>query len=553
VAFTAVGTWHGSSSAALTLANQAIGNLLIVEVINFSNSTVWCTGLTGGGATWVQAGVKFSGTTNNYSAAVFFGTVTATGAQTATPTWSGTAPGSYGIAGQEFHSSVGTWFFDKQGNLDSTGTANWPSLSAVAGQLYFGYAAGLTATSGSTSGYVYNPSVDGVSNGAAYNLSTPSGATFPVWGDIAQQLGIAILVSEGSPAGLMPWRSMPGQTYSRYFHPRREFFPLAPASGSTDATVLASAVSAVTAIPAAVISAGSTVLAAVVNAVTAIPAPVVSAGSAVLAAVVNAVTAIPAPVVSAGSAVLAAVVPAVVTIPAPVISAGSQVSPAVVSAVAAIPAPVISAGSVVQPATVLAVTAIPAPSVSAGGNATATAAVVNAVTAIPAPAVSAGSRVSPPVVTAVTAVGAPAISAGAAVLANTVSASAAIPAPSVTASAVVAPAAVSLITAIPAPVPSGRVLITPAAVALTVTVPAPVIQAGANALAQPPVISITVLIGTPLIGGTPYGTSRIVASAPGGSLIRALLAKIRIRASSGAQAGTAGNAAATSRVTGRET
>lgn len=196
--WTAAGVWEGVNTTPLGLSNQGLGNLLIVEVINFSNSTVWCTGLTGGGATWVQAGVKFSGSTNAFSAAVFLGTITATGSQTATPTWSGTAPAAYGIACHEFASSVGSWSFIVQGNLDSAGTANWPSLTAQSGDLYFGYAANqATATAGSTSGYTYNASADGVGNGAAYNLACPSGATFPVWGDTGQALGISVLIREG--------------------------------------------------------------------------------------------------------------------------------------------------------------------------------------------------------------------------------------------------------------------------------------------------------------------------------------------------------------------
>jgi len=176
VTWSAVGTWHGTNSTALSLSNQATGNLLIAEISNFSNSTVWCTGLTGGGATWVQAGVKFSGTTNAFSAAVFFGTVTATGAQTATPTWSGTAPASYRTAAQEFHSTAGAWAFKTQGNLDTAGTSNWPSLAAAAGDLYFGYsAAGATPVSGGTSGYVYNLNADTDNDAGAYNLNCPGG------------------------------------------------------------------------------------------------------------------------------------------------------------------------------------------------------------------------------------------------------------------------------------------------------------------------------------------------------------------------------------------
>lgn len=206
--WTAPGAWFGNSSNTsgpytVTETNQAVGNLLVVEVQNFSNSTVWATGLTGGGATWVQAGVKFSGTTNALSAAVFLGTVTTTGSVTITVTWSGTGPANFGIAGREFHSTVGSWTYDKRGTLDvGAGNANWASLTPTfgAGELYFGYAANLTsATAGSTSGYVYNATVDGVGNGAAYNLNCPATATFPVWGDAEEAFGIMILVVEGSP------------------------------------------------------------------------------------------------------------------------------------------------------------------------------------------------------------------------------------------------------------------------------------------------------------------------------------------------------------------
>src|SRR6185312_4090605 len=138
-------------------------------------------------------------TTNAFSAAVFLGTVTATGAGTATLTWSGTAPGSFGIASREFHSTVGSWTFITQGNLDSSGTANWSSLNSTAGDLYFGYAADNTsATSGSTSGYTYDASADSVGNGMAFNVNCPGGATFPVWGDSGQAFGIMVLVREGS-------------------------------------------------------------------------------------------------------------------------------------------------------------------------------------------------------------------------------------------------------------------------------------------------------------------------------------------------------------------
>jgi hypothetical protein len=204
VTFASAGTWRNAGTSALSMSNVGIGNLLIVEVINYTNKTVQCTALTGGGATWTQAGTTFNGTTNSESASIFLGRVTATGAQTATPTWSGTAPSGYEICGHEFTSSAGSWVFDKQGNLDSGGTANWVSLtpSFGAGELYFGFAgvAG-NASAGSTAGYTYTATAGPGSDAAAFNPACGTGATFPVWADGTEMFGIMVLVSESATAG----------------------------------------------------------------------------------------------------------------------------------------------------------------------------------------------------------------------------------------------------------------------------------------------------------------------------------------------------------------
>lgn len=204
--WTATGSWLTANTTTLATSNQAAGNLLLVGVINDSNNTVWCTGLSGGGATWTQVGVKFAVSVFGFPEyhTLFAGTVTATGAGTVTPSWSGTTPGSYRIDGHEFHSTAGSWALDgSQGNLDSAGTANWVSLTPAGnGELYFGAGddQGI-ATGGSTSGYVYNISAGGAIS-QAYNLSCASGvATFPVWGDSNGRAGIMVLMKEGAAAG----------------------------------------------------------------------------------------------------------------------------------------------------------------------------------------------------------------------------------------------------------------------------------------------------------------------------------------------------------------
>ncbi len=256
--FAASGAFLFSNNAALTVSNQGIGNLLVVEVLNYTNSTVWCTGLSGGGATWTQAGVKFSGTTNAYSAAVFLGKVTATGGGTVTPSWSGTAPSGYEINGHEFTSTAGSWAFDVQGNLDVAGTNSWPSLTpgSGSGELYFGFSAANPASAGSTSGYTY--SVNANMDAVAFNPACGAGATFPVWADSTQSFGIAVLIAEtaaappaAAPASrAAPWwkpgRNLPGLPLGVPFYtPPQDTPPLAAAiPAATPAPLIAQAATA---------------------------------------------------------------------------------------------------------------------------------------------------------------------------------------------------------------------------------------------------------------------------------------------------------------------
>ena len=198
--FAAVGSGGGNINAAAAITYAGTGNLVACEVINYSNSTVHCTSLAGSGITWVQAGVTFNGTNVAYSASVFLGTVTATGAQTITPAWSGTTPG-YIMCAHEFSSTAGSWAFDKQGNLDSASlTATWISLTPVAaGELYWGYSSwNSTCTAGTTTGFTWNTNPDTSGDGEAYNPACGAGAIQPVWGSANTNFGIMVLVRETS-------------------------------------------------------------------------------------------------------------------------------------------------------------------------------------------------------------------------------------------------------------------------------------------------------------------------------------------------------------------
>lgn len=196
--FAATGSFLFSDSGPLPVDNNGVGNLLLVEVYNYDDSTSYCDGLSGGGATWEMLGTPFAGTVNAQYVTLFAGTVTATGAGSVTPSWSSTPPSNYEINGHEFTSTTGSWVLDVQGNLDSAGTYDFVSLTpAASGELYFG-AAGFTesgAVPASTAGYVY--SVNANSDGVAYDVSCPSGvATFPAWAAPFAAFGLMALIAE---------------------------------------------------------------------------------------------------------------------------------------------------------------------------------------------------------------------------------------------------------------------------------------------------------------------------------------------------------------------
>jgi len=204
VTWTAPGSFASAvNSSSLALTNQGIGNLVLVETVNWSNTTAWISNVTGGGCTWTQVVAHAVMSVHAYTVSLWAGTVTTTGAQTATLVWNTAAPSGYQTQAKEFHSSVGSWVLDKSATLDNAGTATWPSLTPTGtGELYWGYSndegssAGLTAGS-TTAGYVGN--VDAAGCLAAYNLNI-SAASGPVAADAGNSAGIMILMAEGAAA-----------------------------------------------------------------------------------------------------------------------------------------------------------------------------------------------------------------------------------------------------------------------------------------------------------------------------------------------------------------
>lgn len=205
--FAAVGSGFGTANvSSFSLTPNTIGDIIICGIINASNPTVFATALSSSNVTWVTLGSSFAGSTNVKTQQVFLGTVTSTSTATVTITWSGTAPASIEIAGQEFSTTVGasSVTLDVQGHIDSTGTTTWASLTPGhgSGELYWGYAYNTgSAVAGSTSGFTYNANPDGHGNGMAYNPNCANSAQAPVWGDTTEAFGIMVLVYEASAAG----------------------------------------------------------------------------------------------------------------------------------------------------------------------------------------------------------------------------------------------------------------------------------------------------------------------------------------------------------------
>jgi hypothetical protein len=195
MSWSAVGSLVQASASTFTLTPGNVGDLVLVEVIQISNTTVNATALASSNVNWQQIAGPFVGTHQNGTVSVFAGRVTSNSAQTVTVTWSGTTPASIRIVGREFSSTAGAWAMDKVGNINSAGTSTWPSLTPYqSGDLYWGYSINsASAVAGATSGFTYE--ADSHSNGEAFKLSC-SGATGPVWGDSTQVLGLAVLMRE---------------------------------------------------------------------------------------------------------------------------------------------------------------------------------------------------------------------------------------------------------------------------------------------------------------------------------------------------------------------
>lgn len=201
--FAAVGSLIQATSASFSLTPQAVGDLILLQVHNLSNATVYATAASSSNVTW-SSYAHYLGSANTNTATVFAGKVTSASVATVTFTWSGAAPATVFTDGQEFSSTAGAWVLDTSGHVDTKASnSTWASLTpAGPGELYFGYCTNPgTAVAGSTSGYTYD--VDAQTNGVAFNPACTSAVQAPVWGDTGQDFGLMVLVRE-TPSFISP-------------------------------------------------------------------------------------------------------------------------------------------------------------------------------------------------------------------------------------------------------------------------------------------------------------------------------------------------------------
>jgi hypothetical protein len=191
-AFTPVGGLVQGTSLTSSVTTHAVGDVILLHVITEGNAPP--TGISGGDATWKQVGTTVRGSVNSgLSAAVYEGTVTATGTARATVTTTGT-PSAVRIGGQEYNPGAGqTGVLVAQANLDVFGTNTGPSITPTgSNELYsfYGFDTDI-GSAGATPGYTYE--LDDNGNPCVFDPASP--AQPPVFGDSNVAFGIAVLMA----------------------------------------------------------------------------------------------------------------------------------------------------------------------------------------------------------------------------------------------------------------------------------------------------------------------------------------------------------------------
>ena len=206
------GFLNNANPATAAITTHATGNLIVCINTMHEDAGVFPNSMSSSRVTWVkipgtdvQDATQLAGPGPTWSGNLWFGTVNSAGTDTVTFGYTSTVPAHTNCVMQEFTSSVGSWHMDTWTTLNSTGTSNWPSLTAAgSGEIYLGFAWNSGGASGGPSApWVVVDNSDSSSNAMAYNTAYVSG-TVPTFTDTGSVYGMFLLVAEGPAAAATP-------------------------------------------------------------------------------------------------------------------------------------------------------------------------------------------------------------------------------------------------------------------------------------------------------------------------------------------------------------
>lgn len=182
MAITSAAAMTGNTASAITtlsVTNTAVNDVWVVYVCTRSAS-ITATGMSSTKAgTWINATGNWLDGTGAANESIWIGTMTGTGADTITVTFSGSVTGvTNTIDAHPFHSSLGSpqWTVDRTGawNTSSSTTVTFPQLTPSVGtELYWGHArVPGTANTPAPAGFVFNNDSNG--DPEMYNVAVSS-------------------------------------------------------------------------------------------------------------------------------------------------------------------------------------------------------------------------------------------------------------------------------------------------------------------------------------------------------------------------------------------
>lgn len=201
-----------TSATAPAVTWVTVGDLGLLAIANFGSGTIKISTVSSTKATgWTQVVTGLDGS-EGWTVSLWVGTITSTGADSITVTWSGTTPTSYEVMFDEFNSGLGSsnvWAVVTGGSLRTTASPwNYPSLTSntVTLQTYWGYQATLSGnpTGGTGTGFTFTTTAG--ANQIAWNGSLATSTAFQpaMTGGAAADFAVAGIMSVSLPPSASP-------------------------------------------------------------------------------------------------------------------------------------------------------------------------------------------------------------------------------------------------------------------------------------------------------------------------------------------------------------